>query len=69
MEDKDRLGRQAGTHALLGLDTTDCVAEFSRMNALGMRFHEEPQSGPWGTGFQLEDLYGNRLFLSQEPRG
>ena len=69
MEDKDRVGRQAGTHALLGLDTTDCVAEYRRMNALGVRFHGEPQSGPWGTGVQLEDLYGNRLFLSQELRG
>jgi len=66
-EDKARVGRQAGSHAFLGLDTSDCAADYRRMKALGVKFLGEPQSGPWGTGVQLEDLYGNKLFLSQEP--
>ena len=66
-EDKALVGRQAGSHAFLALDTCDCVADYRRMKALGVKFQGEPQSGPWGTGVQLEDLYGNRLFLSQEP--
>jgi catechol 2,3-dioxygenase-like lactoylglutathione lyase family enzyme len=66
-EDKALVGRQAGSHAFLALDTSDCVADYKRMKPLGVRFLGEPQSGPWGTGVQLEDLYGNKLFLSQEP--
>ena len=65
--DKDLVGRQAGSHALMGLDTSDCQADYRRMKSRGVTFLGEPQSGPWGTGVQLEDLYGNKLFLSQEP--
>ena len=66
-EDTALVGRQAGSHAFLGLGTSDCAADYRRMKPLGVKFLGEPQSGPWGTGVQLEDLYGNRLFLSQEP--
>jgi catechol 2,3-dioxygenase-like lactoylglutathione lyase family enzyme len=65
--DKAIVGKQAGSHALLGLDTSNCRADYQRMKPLGVKFLGEPQSGPWGTGVELEDLYGNRLFLSQEP--
>jgi catechol 2,3-dioxygenase-like lactoylglutathione lyase family enzyme len=66
-EDRGLVGRQAGSHAFLGLATSDCVADYRRMKPLGVKFLGEPQSGPWGTGVQLEDLYGNKLFLSQQP--
>jgi len=66
-EDEALVGRQAGSHAFLGFDTSDCMGDYRRMHALGVKFQGEPQSGPWGTGVQLEDLYGNKLFLSQEP--
>jgi catechol 2,3-dioxygenase-like lactoylglutathione lyase family enzyme len=66
-EDKALVGKQAGSHAFLGLDTSDCLADYRRMKPLGVKFLGEPQSGPWGTGVKLEDLYGNTLFLSQEP--
>jgi catechol 2,3-dioxygenase-like lactoylglutathione lyase family enzyme len=65
--EKAVVGRQAGGHALLGLGTSDCMADYRRMKPLDVKFLGEPQSGPWGTGVQLEDLYGNKLFLSQEP--
>ena len=66
-EDKAIVGKQAGGHAFLGLDTSDCLGDYERMKAAGVKFHGEPQSGPWGTGVQCEDLYGNRIFISQEP--
>ena len=65
--DKAIVGKQAGSHAFLGFDTSNCRADYQRMKPLGVKFLGEPQSGPWGTGVQLEDLYGNKLFLSQEP--
>jgi catechol 2,3-dioxygenase-like lactoylglutathione lyase family enzyme len=66
-EDKALVGRQAGSHAFLGIDTSDCEADYRRMKTRGVRFLSEPHCGPWGTGVQLEDLYGNKLFLSQQP--
>ena len=61
------VGKQGGSHAFLGLDTSDCVGDYTRMKPLGVKFLGEPQSGPWGTGLQCEDLYGNKIFMSQEP--
>ena len=65
--DKELVGKQAGSHALLAFDTSDCLGDYKRMKQLGVRFLSEPEAGPWGTGVRLEDLYGNKLFLSQSP--
>jgi catechol 2,3-dioxygenase-like lactoylglutathione lyase family enzyme len=65
--DKAIVGKQGGSHAFLALDTSDCIGDYTRMKPLGVKFLGEPQSGPWGTGVQCEDLYGNKIFLSQEP--
>jgi predicted enzyme related to lactoylglutathione lyase len=65
--DKAIVGKQCGSHAFLALDTSDCIGDYTRMKLLGVKFLGEPQSGPWGTGAQCEDLYGNKIFLSQEP--
>jgi catechol 2,3-dioxygenase-like lactoylglutathione lyase family enzyme len=67
-DDKAIVGKQAASHALLGLDTSDCIGDYQRMKALGVKFLGEPQSGPWGAGVECEDLYGNKIFLSQESR-
>lgn len=61
------VGKQAGSHAFLAIDTSDCLGDYTRMKSQGVTFLGEPQSGPWGTGVQLEDLYGNKIFISQEP--
>jgi len=37
------------------------------MKERGVVFQGEPQSEPWGTGVLLEDLYGNKIYLNQEP--
>jgi catechol 2,3-dioxygenase-like lactoylglutathione lyase family enzyme len=66
-EDKAIIGKQAGSFPLLGLGTVDCFGDYNRMKELGVKFHGEPQAGPWGTGVLLEDLYGNKIFMSQEP--
>jgi catechol 2,3-dioxygenase-like lactoylglutathione lyase family enzyme len=61
------VGNQAGNFPLLGLGTDDCLGEYRRMQERGVVFHGEPQSEPWGTGVLLEDLYGNKIYLNQEP--
>lgn len=47
--------------------TDDCVSEFRRMKDAGVKFHGEPQVQPYGTGVTLEDLYGNKIYMNQEP--
>lgn len=66
--DRALVGKQGGSFAFLGLDTDDCMSDYNRMKALDVKFHGEPTAGPWGTGVLFEDLYGNKIFMSQEPQ-
>lgn len=60
-------GQQAGSFPLFALGIDDCLGEYRRMQERGVVFHGEPQREPWGTGVLLEDLYGNKIYLNQEP--
>jgi catechol 2,3-dioxygenase-like lactoylglutathione lyase family enzyme len=66
-DDEALVGKQAGSFPFFGLGTDDCFGDYQRMKELGVTFHGEPTAGPWGTGVLLEDLYGNKIFMSQEP--
>jgi catechol 2,3-dioxygenase-like lactoylglutathione lyase family enzyme len=61
------VGKQAGSQPLLSIATDDCLGEYRRMKDAGVEFHGEPQAQPYGTGVMLEDLYGNKIYLNQEP--
>jgi glyoxalase/bleomycin resistance protein/dioxygenase superfamily protein len=50
-----------------GLETNDCIGDYRRMKKLGVKFESEPEVRPYGTGVMLEDLYGNKIFMNQEP--
>ena len=65
-EDHTLVGKQGGSFPLLGVGTQDCLGDYQRMKESGVKFHGEPQTGPWGTGVMFEDLYGNKIFMSQE---
>jgi catechol 2,3-dioxygenase-like lactoylglutathione lyase family enzyme len=67
-DDQALVGKQGGSFAFLGMYTDDCMSDYNRMKALNVKFQGEPTSGPWGTGVLFEDLYGNRIFMSQEPQ-
>jgi hypothetical protein len=32
-----------------------------------VKFDGEPEVRPYGNGVLLEDLYGNKIFMNQEP--
>ena len=66
-DDKALVGKQMGSFPFLGLNTDDCLSEYQRMKSLGVKFHGEPDVRPYGTGVMLEDLYGNKIFMNQEP--
>lgn len=66
--DRNLVGRQGGTQPLFALATGDCFADYRRMKAQGAAFRGEPQVQPYGTGVLLEDLYGNLIYLNEEPK-
>jgi catechol 2,3-dioxygenase-like lactoylglutathione lyase family enzyme len=65
--DKALVGKQAGSQPLFGIETSDCRSCYRQMKAAGVTFLGEPQVQPYGTGVMLEDLYGNRIYLNEEP--
>jgi len=66
-EDQALVGKQGGSQPFFGIVTDDCLREYRRMKEAGVKFHGEPQVQPYGTGVTLEDLYGNKIYLNQEP--
>lgn len=65
--DRALVGKQTGSQPLFGLATDDCLGEYARLKDAGVKFLGEPQVQPYGTGVLLEDLYGNKIYLNQEP--
>lgn len=66
-EDQALIGKQSGSFPFFGFQTLDCREDYNRMKDLGVKFIGEPQEAPWGTGVLLEDLYGNKIYINQEP--
>ncbi|HEY6332588.1 MAG TPA: VOC family protein [Blastocatellia bacterium] len=66
-EEKALVGRQAGTQPLFGLNTDDCLRDYSELACRGVKFDSEPKVMPYGTGVMMQDLYGNRIYLNQKP--
>jgi len=67
--DQALVGKQGGSFPLYAFETVDCLGDYKRMKALGVTFQGEPQAEAWGTGVLLEDLYGNKIYINQEPHG
>ena len=61
------MGKQGGSYPYIGVESDDCLGDYQRMKRLGVKFHGEPEVRPYGTGVLLEDLYGNRIYMNQEP--
>jgi catechol 2,3-dioxygenase-like lactoylglutathione lyase family enzyme len=63
------LGKQAGDHVFLTIETDDCLKDYVEMKARGVKFYGKPEVQPYGTEVVFEDLYGNLFDLIQRPRG
>jgi len=59
------LGKQAGDHVLLTIETDNCEKDYAAMKSKGVRFHGTPERQPYGTEVVFEDLYGNLFDLIQ----
>ena len=65
-EQKALIGRQAADAPLLSIETDDCMRDYHALKARGVQFEGEPETQPYGTGVLLKDLYGNRIYLTQD---
>jgi catechol 2,3-dioxygenase-like lactoylglutathione lyase family enzyme len=61
------VGQQGAGQPLFALATDDCRRDFAAMKARGVVFDGEPATMPYGTGVLLQDLYGNKLYLNEDP--
>ena len=68
-DDQALVGKQGGSFPYFAFGTEDCLGDYKRMKALGVTFQGEPQAEAWGIGVLLEDLYGNKIYINQEPHG
>jgi hypothetical protein len=66
-EERALVGKQAAAQPLFGLATDDCIRDYKELKRRGVSFDGEPKVMPYGTGVMLRDLYGNRIYLNQEP--
>ncbi len=60
----NNVGRQTITYPLFILQVDDCSLEYRRMKSLGVKMNGEPQSTEYGSYVIFEDLYGNKIFMS-----
>jgi len=67
-DQKALVGKQGGGKPLFALATDNCTRDFQAMKAQGVVFNGEPQTMPYGTGVTLNDLYGNKIYLNEDPR-
>ncbi len=64
-EKRKALGKQAGDHVFMTLETDDCKRDYEAMKAEGVTFYGEPTEQAWGVEVVFEDLYGNPYDLVQ----
>ena len=61
------VGKQAADLPLFSIQTDDCQRDYAAMSAKGVTFEAVPEVQPFGTGAMLKDLYGNKIYLNQDP--
>jgi catechol 2,3-dioxygenase-like lactoylglutathione lyase family enzyme len=59
------VGKQAGDHVFLTMETDDCRRDYDTLKAKGVKFYGKPEQQPYGTEVVFEDLYGNLFDLIQ----
>jgi catechol 2,3-dioxygenase-like lactoylglutathione lyase family enzyme len=64
-EKRKAVGKQAGDHVFLTLESDDCRKEYKALKAKGVKFYGKPELQSWGVDVVLEDLYGNLFDLVQ----
>ena len=66
-DEKALVGRQAAAQPLFSISTDNCRRDYAEMKGRGVQFEAEPKTMPYGTGVMLQDLYGNKIYLNEDP--
>ena len=66
-EERALVGRQAAGQPLFSLSTDNCMRDYAELKRRGVKFEGEPKVMPYGTGVMMQDLYGNKIYLNQDP--
>jgi catechol 2,3-dioxygenase-like lactoylglutathione lyase family enzyme len=66
-EEKALVGRQAAGQPFFSITTDDCMRDYAELGSRGVKFDAEPKKMPFGTGVTLQDLYGNKIYMIEEP--
>ena len=66
-EQKALVGRQGAGEPLFAISTDDCKRDYAELKRRGVKFEGEPKVMPYGTGVMMQDLYGNKIYLNQDP--
>ena len=69
VEQRARIGDQAGGRVWLFLETDDLMRDHAAWLAAGVRFRETPRHEPYGKVVVFEDLYGNAWDLIEPATG
>jgi predicted enzyme related to lactoylglutathione lyase len=67
-EQQALVGKQGGGKPVFALATENCDRDVRALKARGVTFDGEPRTMPYGTGVTLNDLYGNKIYLNEDPR-
>jgi glyoxalase/bleomycin resistance protein/dioxygenase superfamily protein len=66
-DEKALVGRQAAAQPLFSICTDDCKRDYQDLKRRGVQVDGEPNTMPYGSGVILRDLYGNKIYLTQDP--
>ncbi|MFZ5954124.1 MAG: VOC family protein [Candidatus Dependentiae bacterium] len=64
-QEKDLVGRQAGSKPFFVIETDNCIEDYKLFQLRGIHFLSEPKEELWGTSALFQDLYGNIILLNQ----
>ncbi len=64
-EKRKALGKQAGDHVFMTLQTDDCKRDYRIMKTKGVKFFGKPKKRAYGVEVVFEDLDGNLFDLVQ----
>jgi len=66
-EEKALVGHQSAGQPLFSLSTDNCKRDYAELTRRGVKFEGQPKVMPYGTGVMMQDLYGNKIYLNQDP--
>ncbi len=64
-EEKALVGKQAGNHPFLSLESSDIYNDFTKLKQNGVTILEEPADQSWGISAMIQDPNGTKIYICQ----